>query len=417
MRRQINFKNQQRDWTNEDVSKLRNEFIKGTPIKVIAAKLNRNDDAIVFRLIKLGILGFPNEGTLENHGQTWSESEKNMLLKEYKEGKSIAEIAKTHRRNKNAILFKLIECRSFDFTDRTELEKFLYQNNAGLVVNNDTHINQNRGGRSKMGTERIPVNTTKMIPSKGNNILTGRPDAIFLRNKFQMEIDNSWAEVVNNVNYVEEESQKLHDDFNRAQGLKQDIKAHEAERADLYESFGNLLTKETNFEDKMWQTAQKGRNVKSINVKQNIKESDVEEMHFDTMRDYIKQYPEYTSKSSFKKILDKIEQKDGEIRQVKKMYNDAVSNYNSNLPFFEKQIQKAQDKFVAYDNVLKEGKEKLDSCRYRNSIFYKIASEDVKAEVNIDVLNHRVEQFRNTLEILKGEFVQIQRKTFVEMEF
>jgi hypothetical protein len=268
-----------------------------------------------------------------------------------------------------------------------------------------------------MGFERIPFNTTKTIQPKGSNLLTGRPDAIFLRNKYQKELDNAWASVVNMVHYVEEESQKLRDAYSRAQGLKQDIKAHEAERSDLYESLGNLLTKETNFEDKMWQTTQKGRKVKSVTVKQNIKESDVDEMRFDSMMDYIKQYPEYSSKSSFKKILDKIDQKEGEIRQAKKMYNDAVSKYNYYLSFFEKHIQKAEDKFVAYDNLLKEGKDKLDNCRYRKSMFYKMASEEVKAEVNLDIINHRVDQFKNTLEILKGEFVQNQRKTFVEMEY
>jgi hypothetical protein len=417
MRRHINFQNQWRSWSKEEITKLRNEFIKGTPIKDIASKLNRNDDAVVFRLIKIGILGYPHEPDSDNHGQIWSESEKNLLLKEYKEGKSIEEMAKTHRRNKNAILFQLILCRAFDFTSRTELEKYLHQDSADLVGHNDIDSNQNTGGDSKMGFERIPFNTTKTIQPKGSNLLTGRPDAIFLRNKYQKELDNAWASVVNMVHYVEEESQKLRDAYSRAQGLKQDIKAHEAERSDLYESLGNLLTKETNFEDKMWQTTQKGRKVKSVTVKQNIKESDVDEMRFDSMMDYIKQYPEYSSKSSFKKILDKIDQKEGEIRQAKKMYNDAVSKYNYYLSFFEKHIQKAEDKFVAYDNLLKEGKDKLDNCRYRKSMFYKMASEEVKAEVNLDIINHRVDQFKNTLEILKGEFVQNQRKTFVEMEY
>lgn len=413
----IHFKNQWRSWTKPELTILRNEFIKGTPIKEIAKKLSRNDDAVVFRLIKIGILGYPEEADAENYGSSWTENEKNQLLKEYRDGGSIESIAENHGRSKNAILFKLIECQAFDYTSRTELEKYFHKDSANLVGIKDIDTDIRTGGDVKMGFERMSFNTTKDVPSKGNNLLTGRPDAIFLRNKYQKEMDNAWAAFVNMVHYVEEESQKLKDAYTTAQGLKQDIKAHESERADLYDSLGNLLTKETDFEDKMWKTTQKGKKVKSITVKQNIKESDVDEMRFDSMMEFLKQYPEYASKSSFKKLLDKIDQKEGEIRQAKKTYNDAVSKYNYFLSFFEKHIQKAEDKLEAYNNVFKEGKEKLDHCRYKKSVFYKMASEEVKAEVNLDTLNHRVDQFKNTLKIMKGELAQNQRKTFTEMEY
>ena len=133
--------------------------------------------------------------------------------------------------------------------------------------------------------------------------------------------------------------------------------------------------------------------------------------------DYIKQYPEYTSKSSFKKLLDKIEQKEKEIREAKKEYNDSVSKYNYYLSFFEKHLQKAEDKASAYKTVLAEGKEVLNESRYKKSIAYKFAPEEVKAEVNIDTLSHDFNKVKNTLQISKKEFAKNQTKEFVEMEY
>ena len=268
-----------------------------------------------------------------------------------------------------------------------------------------------------MAFKHMEFNRTEQVPIRGSNLLSGRPDAIYLRNKYQTELDNACAAFVNMTHYVEDENQKLKDAYTYAQGKKQDIKAHEKERADLFDSLGNLLTKETDFEDRMWKTTQKGKKIKSLTVKQNIKESDVDEMRFDSMMDFLKQYPEYASKSSFKKVLDKIDQKEGEIRHAKKIYNDAVSKYNYFLSFFEKHIQKCEDKLEAYNFVLKEGTEKLDQCRFKKSIAYRFASEKEKAEVSLDTLNHRVDQFKNTLKIMKGELAQNQRKTFTEMEY
>jgi hypothetical protein len=263
---------------------------------------------------------------------------------------------------------------------------------------------------------RANFNTTHQISEKGS-IISGRPDAIFIRNKYQTELDNSWSAIVNMIHHVETRNKELKDVFNNAQSLKQDIGVHESERAELYENLGNVLNKETNFEKDMWQKTMKGRKVKSLTIKQKFKDSDIDEMRYDSMMDYLKQYPEYTSKSTFKKILDKIDQKEAEIRDAKKSYNKSVSHYNSLLSAFEVYIQKCEDKFAVYHKFLKEGEEKLAKTRYRKSIFYKLATEKTKAETNLDTLTHRPEQFMNTLKILKREHSETKGKSFKEMEY
>jgi len=266
-----------------------------------------------------------------------------------------------------------------------------------------------------MAFKHAEFNQTQKHEPKG--VLTGKKDAIFLRNRYQTELDNANSAVVNMVHYVEEQNSELKSQYNYALGLKRDVGAHEEERSKLYDSLGNILTKETNFEDKMWQTTQKGRKVKSVTIKQKFKDSDVDEMRYDSMMDYLKQYPEYASKSSFKKILEKIEEKEREIRHSKQKYNDAVSKYNYLLSDFHKYIQKAEDKIKAYNSIYTEGNKKLGATRYKKSVFYKFASEETKAKVELDTLTHRMDQFRNTLDIIKKEHSANHEKTFKEMEY
>ena len=128
-----------------------------------------------------------------------------------------------------------------------------------------------------------------------------------------------------------------------AQKFKKDIIADEEEKVKLYESLGNLLNKETNFEKEMWNTTQKGRKVKSITIKQKFKDSDIDTARFDAMQDYLKQYPEYASKSSFRTILNKIGEIEEGIKLTKKKYNEEVSRVLRELAYFPRNIMEAED--------------------------------------------------------------------------
>lgn len=415
------FQNLGRPWTTEDMNQLRTLFSKGESIISIASKLNRNDDAVVFRLIKIGLLGFPEEDGGENHGQPWEEHEKNQLLKEFKDGSSIEEIAKKHERHKNAILFQLIHCKAFDFTNRLEIERYIHANAKKLVGKKDSDNKINTTGGNKMGFERMPFDTTEQTKEKG--LLTGRRDAAFLRNKYQTELDNANAAIVNMVHYCEEQNDDLKKAFNSAQGLKATISAHEKERENAYDALGNLLNKEKDFEafmhketTGMYKEVSKNQQVNNLKIKQRMVDSD-SEMRFAAMMKYLDKYPEYQTKSSFKKLMDKIEEKERELRHAKEDYNKAVSRYHDLLQAFKIYIQKAEDKIKTYYSFLEEGKAKVAETRYVKGIVYKFSSERAKQEVNIDTTKHRIKQFEGTLGIIKSELSQYEGRKFVELEY
>lgn len=253
-----------------------------------------------------------------------------------------------------------------------------------------------------------------------DNILYGKisgfNDAVFLRNTYQVELDNAYEAIVKMVHYLEKESKRLKGYHNATPAIKKNIESHQQERHDLYTALGNLLNSETNFEKEMWKTTQESQNISTIHIKQKFTDSDVDEMRYNSMLQYLKRYPRYASKSTYSELQQKIEEKERGILREKKRYTEAVSNFNFNLSLFQKNIQKAEDKFIAYYRILDEGTNKLKGCRYNNSIFCQYASEKTKAMVNLNTLSHRVEQFRNTLILIKEEILKYQEKP-VELDY
>lgn len=263
------------------------------------------------------------------------------------------------------------------------------------------------------------------MESKDNliSILTGSSDARFIKSQAQPQLDKYDREVINDVHNLEGNYKMVSAAYNSAQGYKRDIEVHEKEREQAYDALGNLLNKETNFEKVLWDETSsmykeiaKSQNAKSLRIKQKNVDSDPE-MRFSSMMRYLDKYPEYQSKSSFKKVLDKIEEKEREIRYSKHKYHDAVTKYNTVLSDFMILFGVAENKIDAYHELLKTTNEKLQKLRYNKGLFAKFASERKKAELNIELTQHRLPQFEKRLKGIKDELSQYKSKKFVELDY
>jgi hypothetical protein len=233
--------------------------------------------------------------------------------------------------------------------------------------------------------------------------ITGRKDARSIRNRYQHEVNEAHGRVKRKVDWLYKMNRKLKGAIYDIERLQKDIIANEEERADLYTSLQNLLEKETNFEMKMWDKTQEGRKVKSITIKQKFKDSEIEEARYDAMMDYLKQYPEYASKSSFSSILNKISDIEKGIKQTKKAFNEAVSRANTEIAYFPRNLMEAKNNIKTYKKVLDEGEEKLKSMRYSGSFFHKISSETKKLDVTIDTINHKIGEYEDTINKIEEE--------------
>lgn len=274
-----------------------------------------------------------------------------------------------------------------------------------------------------MGFKHVPHNSTRKVKGEDDILgkISGRSDMVYLRNKYQTELDNAHAAIVNMVHFIESDMVKLKNAYNDSQRLKKNVEAHLEERKMLYESLDNLLSNEKGHEKDMWFETLKSRIAevkdRNVTVLQKNKDTDIDSMSIGSTLDYPKHYPDSKIKDRYQKILTDIEYKEREIRKEREKYYSEVSSYNHFLTYFEKHIQKAEAKFSAYDTILKEGTEKIHESRYHGGILYKLSSEKSKDEININTLSHRVDQFRDTLEIIKKDLSQYQSKKFVELEY
>lgn len=96
-------------WTKNEKSQLKKEFLRGISLNKIAKVHKRDPEAIVCRLIMMGLLGFERLNKKpKNHGKTWSKNEDSILKEEFRNNKNIIEIAQKLGREPNSVLFRLI---------------------------------------------------------------------------------------------------------------------------------------------------------------------------------------------------------------------------------------------------------------------------------------------------------------------
>jgi hypothetical protein len=278
-------------------------------------------------------------------------------------------------------------------------------------------------GEENMSFKFAPYNTTIKVEGEDSlvGLITGKNDVVFNRNKYQKELDNANAALVNMVHYTEQNMRALKDAYDNSQRLKKNIEAHLEERKTLFQSLDDLLNNEKGHEKEMWFETLKSRvqetKDRNITITQRNKDSDIDSMNLGSSFDYPKQYPDSKIKQRYEKILTDIECKEKEVRNEKEKYYSEVAKYNNAISFFEKDIQKSEDKFRVYDDLLKEGTQKIQNCRYHGGYLYNFSSEKSKDEMNLNTLTHRVEQFRNTLNLIKRDLSQYQSKKFVELEY
>lgn len=266
-----------------------------------------------------------------------------------------------------------------------------------------------------MSFKEAEFNTTKQI--KGGNLITGSRDAVFLRNRFQTEVDNANAAFVNMIHHVEDDERfKITRFIHQAEKLEKDILAHTDERKRLYDSLDELLKKELGQEYIMFNLNPQGVNIKATELGTSVHIGGLGSTGIVNTAPlkYLEKYPELQAKASFATILHKIEEKEKEIRIAVQNFNQEVAIFKSTLPSLETDLKKCEDKQKAYFKLLEEWNEKRKLARYFNSFWFKILPEDKKASLIPDTITHRIEQFTNTLNIFQSELIQWKNHKFMQ---
>ena len=233
--------------------------------------------------------------------------------------------------------------------------------------------------------------------------LTGKKDAEFLKERYQHKLNQQHGVIKSKRDFFYRMNHKLKTALGEIQRLASNMSADQEERSDLYKSLQNLLTKETNFEEKMMTASQKGRKVKSITINQKFKDSDIEEARFDSMMGYLEKYPKYASKSSFSEILEQIKKVEVGIKRTKQDMNKSVADALKEISYFPRNILEFRDFVKKYKDIYEEGNEKIKNCRYVKGLLFKLASERTKQDILIDTINHNPDHFETSVDRLEKE--------------
>lgn len=254
-----------------------------------------------------------------------------------------------------------------------------------------------------MAFEELIFNTTKQI--KGGNRITGSLDAIFIRNRYQTELDNSYVAFVNMVHHIEDnERWKIVDFFHKAQGLKQDIESHQSERSHLCTELHNILSIDINYQKWMRTRTEKMATSVTRNLQTNIQRvDDSSEISIEAVTDFLKVNPEHVSTPSITNLFESIKNKEKEIRLKEETYNETVKLFTREIPYLESDLLRCNDKLNKYHSLLNEWYVKIDSLHYYKSIWFKILSEEQKSKILPDAISHRIEQFTHTFELFNKE--------------
>ncbi len=231
-----------------------------------------------------------------------------------------------------------------------------------------------------------------------------KQDAINKKNEYQDALNFSHKGVRDMVSHLHSMNHKLKGFHAEAKRYKKNLEADEEEKISLYNSLNNMLFKETNFEKEMMKTSQKGK-LKNISIKAKFK--DVDDVRFNAMQDYLDKYPEYATKSTFKKILDKIDGVESGIKDTKKKYNIAASQLGKELDYWENNIMNAKNKIKRFVTQKKQFEKELSNMMYVKSIVFRLSSETEKDKVRIHDLYYRLEESEDTVNQLEKEYKEV----------
>lgn len=259
--------------------------------------------------------------------------------------------------------------------------------------------------------KHIDFDTTNQVEFGGFiGRLTGKNDLIFLRNKWQTEIDNSWAALMNMAHYLEtcEDSVQTIIRFNEIARFRGEIHDANVKREKLYSNVFKCIQQDQAYSERMWKIHQdmfKSTASVTSNCSTSLKNINITR---EEVRKYVEMYPRTEIKNDIQLIKDM----EAEAERKKSKYRQDISLLRSYFEQFKLELIKCESKYDAHSKVLEMGISQSNSCRFKSSIFYSILTKQQKSELEIDVLKHRVDQVERTL----AHYREIKAKVEKELE-
>lgn len=242
-------------------------------------------------------------------------------------------------------------------------------------------------------------NKDEHLKEKKGLDISGKNEMIFIRNRYQKKLDVAFTDIRKKVWEIERAKTEIIRSKNYAEKLHKDIEKHMEEKDNALSIIENLLKKELEYEGGMLDKTLDGmKSQGDITIKQKLKDVEIDNLQYGSVEQYKRLYPNF-GEQVFKNKKE-MDIKDREIRIAQEKFNSEVSKFNTLLQNIDVNIQKAESNFAQYDDIFNEGQMEINSCRYNNSMLYKLASNKTKTLLNLDTTVHDVRKFRNSLELV-----------------
>jgi hypothetical protein len=266
---------------------------------------------------------------------------------------------------------------------------------------------------TKKHYEHKEFNTTKQVKAGGIvSRLTGKNDLIFLRNRWQTEIDNAWVALWNMSHYLEtcEDSVQTIIRYNDLAKLRGEIQDANVKRERMYTNVFKYIQKDQEYSERMWRIHQdmyKSSPSRSANNSTSLNNINVTR---EEIKKYVSMYPQVEIKNDIQMIKDL----ENSIMKKKSEYRNNVAILRDYFEQFKLELIKCESKYTTYNKLLDEGKSIINGNRFKDSLFYTMMTAEQKHELGIDTIKHRVDQVEQTLVHYREIKAKVEKELEVE---
>jgi CBS domain-containing protein len=319
-----------------------------------------------------------------------------------------------HRINELAVVKDGALC---GIVTRYDIKTRYYGQMHRMAVSEGIKTNASIGNNMAQNNSKILPEYTSPKESAGfwSRVFHTR-DPDFWKELFQKELDTRWHIFdanLENLNIQWENFKKIHMEVAETES---GLRAYEREWDKSLTSLGNLLNKNAVHEKMMWDTTQKNRKVKGLKVNQKFRDSDVDEIRFNNMIDYIKQYPELQAQRTIDRSVDNVRDKRSEVLSAQKAYDGKIKETNTYLNTAKSKLQKVEHQLDSFETIKTEGEKKIKeeqsklSFKIRSALM--TAAEKESLKLFLFEFDRKIEESRDQLKLMRDDLKEYEKREF-----
>ena len=276
-------------------------------------------------------------------------------------------------------------------------------------------------GKGVTMTEENKHGATDYKPFKENigwwDRLLKTTDPVYWKKTIQTELDTRWTTFDNSTEKLTADFEKFNRQAMEITEAENNMESTKSEWAESLTSLGNILNKSTSHEKGMWDITQNNKQNRSMRIKQKFIRAGVDEMNFNSMMDYIKQYPELQAQRTIEKMIADVKEKRDEVIAADKRYAEIKKEANTYLNIAKNKLQEVDDELTSFEKMKKEGEQKVNDAQFKglkNKLLNWNKTEAEKQSTRLDMFKYdrKTDVSKNQLKLIGQRIEKYEERKF-----